>query len=106
MPEYLALGIGSPSEQESFDDTCVGISAMRTLQTVIHIEERHPHHLEISTGDWEFLTTNEEDGGEELNDEAETASEITMTVKPVPILKRFGAMYGSKADSRRDGHER
>lgn len=106
VPEYLALGIGSPSEQESFDDTCVGISAMRTLQTVIHIEERNPDHLEISTGDWEFLTTNEEDGGEELNDEAETGSTITMTAKAVPILKRFGAVYGSKADNRRDKHGR
>lgn len=101
VPEYLALGIGSPSEQERFDDTCVGISAMRTLQTVIRIEERNPDHLEISTGDRDSLATGEEDCSEELNDETDTASATTVTAQVVPILQRFGAVYGSKADSRR-----
>lgn len=100
VPEYLALGIGSPSNQETLDDTCVGISGMRTLQTVVRIEERYPDHLEVSAGDQEFLAMDKEDPDEEPTGESDSASAITAVLPLQPILKRFGAVYGSKAYNR------
>lgn len=96
VPEYLALGIGSPSEQERFDNTCVGISGMRTLQTVVRIEERFPDHLEVSSRDREYLETDEDP-----TDSTDSANGILAVRPSLPILKRFKATYGSTANIRR-----
>lgn len=48
IPDYLALGLGSPLEQIGLDNTCAGISSKRTFQTIVRVGVRIPTHLEVA----------------------------------------------------------
>lgn len=47
VAEYTALGVGSQHVAEAFKHTCGGITATRTLQTLIKVRARTEGHLEI-----------------------------------------------------------
>lgn len=48
IPDYLALGLGSPLDQRGLENTCAGISSKRTFQTIVRVGARIPTYLEIA----------------------------------------------------------
>lgn len=46
IPEYLALGLGSPSGQPGLANTSIGITASHTLQSVVRVKEQDAAQFE------------------------------------------------------------
>lgn len=75
VPEYLALGLGSTLDDGILNNTCAGITAGQSLQTIVNVGVTSPDHLELQVG------------GTGLK----------------PVLGRFDAKYGSCAKRRHRG---
>lgn len=81
VPDYLALGVGSSTVQPGFENTCAGVSAKRTLQSIVTIENSVHQHLgvEVTVAGTTFGTQSN-----------------AVARKVVPILSRVTDLYGGR----------
>lgn len=47
IPDYMTLGLGTSAREHELDNTCAGISAKQTLQSVVKVGQTKSEHLEI-----------------------------------------------------------
>lgn len=83
VPDYLALGVGSSTVQPGFENTCAGVSAKRTLQSIVTVENSVQQHLGVE------MTVAGTTFGTQSNPVAR---------KVVPILSRVTDLYGERGN--------